>query len=154
MSEFDKTLCAYMTLSGRSESKELETMHYLCNMSTPYTLEGRSVLGRVLRVIDGDSMHVSMPIDGHIWSFPCCIQNIDCPEIRTRNLNEKELGFKAKDHVLNLVQDNIICLKLGEFDKFGRLLVDIHTSSGVNVAESLIENGLGREYHGGKREPW
>jgi len=154
MSSFDEVLGAYTTLSGRSETRELEAIHVLCDIAKPYTLEGRSVLGRVSRVIDGDSMHVSMPIDGHIWTFPCCLAGIDCPEIRTRNSREKELGYKAKKHVEDLVGNSIICLKLGEFDKYGRLLTTIYTSESINVATSLIENNLGREYHGGKREPW
>ena len=154
MSEFKDTLGAYTKLSGRSESEELEAVHTLCNVAKPYTLEGRSVLGRVQRVIDGDSMHISMQIDGHVWTFPCRLKNIDCPEIRTRNLKEKELGFLAKKHAEDLVKSDIISIKLGEFDKFGRLLATLHTSQGVNVAESLIEHNLARKYSGGKRELW
>lgn len=154
MSFFDKTLGAYTTLSGRSLDDELKSVHSLCDVAVPFSLEGRSVLGRVCRVIDGDSMHVSMPIDGHIWTFPIRIENIDCPEVRTKNTTEKELGYKAKDHVSELVGSDIICIKLGEFDKFGRLLGTVYTSEGVNIAESLIENGLARRYDGGKRLPW
>lgn len=151
---FKKTFRACMALSGRSEEEELEVVHKLCDLSKPYTLEGRSVLGRVSRVIDGDSLHVSMPIDGHVWTFPCVIRNIDCPEIRTKNIEEKALGFKAKKHVEEILSKKIISLDLGEFDSFGRLLVSIHTSDGVNVADSLVENGFARVYNGGKKEPW
>ena len=108
MSSFDKVLGAYTTLSGRSKPRELRAIHALCDIAKPYTLEGRSVLGRVSRVIDGDSMHVSMPIDGHVWTFPCCLSGIDCPEIRTKNLREKDLGFRAKGHVEDLIGSNII----------------------------------------------
>ena len=65
---FKKTFRACMALSGRSEEEELEVVHKLCDLSKPYSLEGRSVLGRVSRVIDGDSLYVSMPIDGHVWT--------------------------------------------------------------------------------------
>ena len=151
---FKKTFRAHMTLSGRSEEEELEVVHKLCDLAKPYTLEGRSVLGRVTRVVDGDSLYVSMPIDGHVWTFPCRIQNIDCPEIRTKNIEEKALGLKAKAHVEEILSKKIVSLELGNFDSFGRLLVSVYTSDSISVADSLIENGFAREYHGGKREPW
>lgn len=151
---FEDTLKSYTILSGRSVSQEIQVIHQLCDTATPYTLEGRSVLGRVSRVIDGDSMHISMSIDGHVSTFPCRIANLDCPEIRTRNLKEKELGLLAKKHVEELIRNDVICIKIGEFDKFGRLLTTIYTPDGTNIAESLIEHGLGREYNGGKRSEW
>ena len=81
---FKKTFLAYMALSGRSEEEELEVVHKLCDLSKPYTLEGRSVLGRVSRVIDGDSLYVSMPIDGHVWTFPCVCLLYTSPSPRDR----------------------------------------------------------------------
>ena len=111
-------------------------------------------MGRVSRVIDGDSMRVSIPVNGHIWTFPVQLTEIDCPEVRTKNLNEKILGLKAKKHVEDLVIGHVVSLKLGEFDSFGRLLGIVVTHDGVDVAEDLIKNGLAREFKGGKRQPW
>jgi len=154
MSLFDKTLEAYSTISGREPEDELKFIHEICDISRPYSLEGMAVLGRVSRVIDGDSMRVSMPVNGHIWTFPIQLVEIDCPEVRTKNLDEKALGLKAKKHVEDLVIGHVVSLKLGEFDSFGRLLGIVVTHNGINVADDLIKNGLARKYTGGKREPW
>ncbi|CAN0484072.1 unnamed protein product [Ectocarpus sp. 8 AP-2014] len=52
-----------------------------------------------------------------------------------------------------LVLGKIVALKLGKFDKFGRLLGSIETSDGVNVGDDLISKGLAVKY-GGKRHAW
>lgn len=154
MSHFDKTLEAYCTISGRDSDDELKFIHEVCDISRPYSLEGMSVLGRVSRVIDGDTMRVSIPVNGHIWTFPVQLTGIDCPEIRTKNLEEKAMGFKAKEHVESLVIGHVISLKLGEFDSFGRLMGTIVTHTGINVADDLIAKGLAKKYDGGKKKPW
>lgn len=154
MNSYEKTLDAHMTISGKAEDVLLQGIHDLCGVSTEYTLEGRSVLGKVVRVIDGDSVKVSIPVDGHVWTFPVRIEGIDCPEIRTRNAEEKVLGFQAKGRVEDLVLGKIVSLKLGEFDKFGRLLGSVTTSDGVNLSEDLISLGLAVPYKGGKRPVW
>ena len=113
MNPYDKTLDAHMTISGNTSDELLQRIHDLCDISTDYSLEGRSVLGKVTRVIDGDSMKVSIPVDGHVWTFPIRVSGIDCPEIRTKNLREKELGFEAKSRVEELVLGKIVSLQLG-----------------------------------------
>lgn len=154
MNPYDKTLDAHMTISGNTSDELLQRIHDLCDISTDYSLEGRSVLGKVTRVIDGDSMKVSIPVDGHVWTFPIRVYGIDCPEIRTKNLREKELGFEAKSRVEELVLGKIVSLQLGEFDKFGRLLGSIVTSDGTNVADDLISKELAVAFEGGKRHTW
>lgn len=153
MNFYDKTLDAYKTIYGKTDDQLLQCIHDLCDISTEYTLEGRSVLGKVVRVIDGDSAKVSFPVDGHVWTFPVRIADIDCPEVRTRNDKEKALGFKAKARVEELVLGKIVSLKLREFDKFGRLLGSIVTSDGVNVGEDLISRELAVKFEG-KRHAW
>ena len=154
MSHFDKTLEAYSIISGRSLEDEIMFIQEVCDISRPYSLEGMSVLGRVSRVVDGDTMRVSFPVNGHIWTFPVQLEGIDCPEIRTRDQKEKTLGMKAKEHVEDLVIGNVVSLKLGEFDGFGRLMGKVITSNGLNVADDLIAKGLAKKYDGGKKEKW
>jgi len=151
---FENVLRASTSLSGRSDEAEIESVSKLCSVSEAYTLEGRSVLGKVIKVLDGDSLRVAIPTGGQAWTFPVRIENIDCPEVRTRNESEKVLGFITKKHVESLVLDKIVALKLGEFDKFGRLLAKVYTREGVNVAEDLIERELAVKYNGGERKCW
>ena len=154
MNLYEKTLDAHATITGKTSDQLINSIHDLCDISTEYTLEGRSVLGKVVRVIDGDSMKVSIPVDGHVWTFPVILSGIDCPEIRTRNEKEKDLGIQAKNRVEELVIGKIVALKLGEFDSFGRLFGSVTTSDGVDVSDDLISSGLAVRYEGGKRPSW
>lgn len=52
----------------------------------------------VVRVIDGDTVVVNIDLGFDTWLFDqhIRIQRIDTPEVRTRNLEEKEKGLAAK----------------------------------------------------------
>lgn len=52
----------------------------------------------VVRVIDGDTVVVNIDLGFDTWLFDqhIRIQHIDTPEVRTRNLEEKEKGLAAK----------------------------------------------------------
>lgn len=151
---FETVIRASSTLSGRSDEAELERVEKQCDISEHFTFEGRSMLGKVMEVVDGDSLKVAIPIGGQAWIFPVRLENIDCPEVRTRHDTEKVLGLKTKERVESLVLNKIVALKLGDFDKFGRLLAQVYTREGVNVAEDLIKNGMAVEYRGGERKCW
>lgn len=52
----------------------------------------------VVRVIDGDTVVVNIDLGFDMWLFDqhIRIQHIDTPEVRTRDLEEKEKGLEAK----------------------------------------------------------
>ncbi len=155
MNHYEKTLEAHATISGKTGDEFLQTVHDLCDIATAFTLEGRSAMGKVVRVVDGDSMRVSIPVDGHVWTFPVVLEGVDCPEIRTKNRREKDLGLDAKRRVEEMVLGKVVGVKLGEFDKFGRLLASLTTREGINVSEELVSLGLAVPYDGrGKRPAW
>jgi len=154
MNSYEKTINAHTTLTGEDEESLSKRVHEMCDASTEYTLKGRSVLGKVVRVIDGDSCKVSLVIDDKASIFSIRLSGIDCPETRTRNLIEKRMGYDAKSRVETLTLGKIVVLKLGKFDKFGRLLGEITNSDGVNVGDDLMSLGLAVPYDGGKRPVW
>lgn len=154
MGSFAETVAAYSTVFGKSKDEVLGDIHTQYQVSKEYSLAGRSVLGKVIRVVDGDSLKVAIPLDGKTRTFPVRIANIDCPEIRTRNAEDKALGFQAKARVEELTLDKLVSVDLGEFDKFGRLLGKIYTADDVNVGDDLISMGLAVDYTGGKRPSW
>lgn len=110
---------------------------------------------KVLDVYDGDTVTIAkrMGENGPIYKFKCRLIGIDTPELRTRNAKEKALGIKARDFLKDLVLDKVVLAKFSCFDKYGRLLVWLYVEN-EDVASKLIEAGLAREYHGGKRLPW
>ena len=56
------------------------------------------------RVVDGDTIDVTLDLgfSVHLKKQRCRLAGIDTPESRTRNLEEKALGLKAKERLKEL----------------------------------------------------
>ena len=74
----------------------------------------------LVRVIDGDTIDVDIDLGFNIILAKRRIRlmGIDTPESRTRNLEEKTLGLKAKDRLKELCGEKLQLLSQGT-DKYG-----------------------------------
>ena len=116
---------------------------------------------KVQRVVDGDTIDVSVDLGFDIWhNARVRMMGIDTPESRTRNLEEKALGLASKARLKELLKGKKIrleCSKEGK-GKFGRILADVVTidkeGNEININNRLIEEGHARPYFGGKKVPW
>lgn len=118
-----------------------------------------SYLAYVTEVTDGDGLHVYVPVwPGIIVKANIRIAGIDTPEIRTAKCpEEKELGLKAKARLIELLPKNspILLYLVKAKDKHGRVLANVYTQDGADVAKKLIDEGFARVYSGkGKRQGW
>ena len=74
--------------------------------------------------------------------------------------NRDEIKAKAKEskaYLKSLICNNeeqLVYLKCGEFDKYGRLLGTIYVNQNdeKSVNEIMIQNGYAYEYHGGTKK--
>ena len=78
------------------------------------------------------------------------LRGIDCPEIRTKDADEKVCGQKAKKIMLDQVMNKVVDVSNIDYDKYGRILADVFVD-GVNVTEALITQNLAVVYNGGKK---
>lgn len=104
------------------------------------------------RVHDGDSIRAT--IDGK--SEPVRLLGIDTPEIhdKARCELEQQLAVAARDRLRELIEgaaDRQLC-PAGR-DKYRRVLATI-LLDGQDVSQTLIAEGHGRPYEGGKRGGW
>jgi len=57
--------------------------------------------------------------------------------------------------VKGLILGEVVFLEHVKHGKYaGRVVADVKLNSGDNLAAKIINQGLGREYHGGAREGW
>ena len=124
--------------------------------NTPWlSFENQFVHCKVIQVYDGDSITVILPFESlsSYYKVKCRLYGIYTPEIRTRDLEEKTLGFSARDYLREQVLDKIVWIKCGKWDKYGRLLITIYQELGseISLNEQLVELGYAEEYFGGKR---
>ena len=122
-----------------------------------FTLEGETIKGKCVSVYDGDTIKCVFPIpntnDNRVYKWNCRLGRVDTPELRTKNQKEKEFGKKVRDNLREQILNKIVELKCGEFDKYGRLLVEV-IYDGKNINDWLIENGFAKKYDGGKKSEW
>ena len=114
------------------------------------------------RVIDGDTVDAMIDVGFDIWiKKRIRYMGIDTWESRTRDLDEKKKGLAAKarnkDLLLNVSEKpGYFRLKSHGVGKYGRVLGElfIQDAEGVqyNINETLVNEGHGYVYDGGKKK--
>jgi|TARA_R110002012_G_scaffold304257_1_gene507649 micrococcal nuclease len=102
----------------------------------------------LLRVVDGDTVDALIDLGFSVWAKKRIrLYKIDAPETRTRDLEEKEQGFKTKERLTELLSanDGKFTLISHGVGKYGRCLGTIIINN-VDINELLITEGLAKEY--------
>jgi endonuclease YncB( thermonuclease family) len=129
--------------------------------TTHLSLDGIKTYGRIVDVIDGDSLNVIIPVFDNYYKFNVRLNGIDTNELKSKNEENKKLGHIARlrlgqlilneeiediELVKKNINDNVVlvwleCLK---FDKYGRLLANVYTINDRNtLAEPKLVFGKG-----------
>jgi len=102
--------------------------------------------GNIVRVIDGDTFEVLIELGFNVTQkFHVRLDGIDTPEKNTPE------GVKAKEYVRNLIENKKVTLTDEGHDKYGRARAKIILEDGKDLTQFLIENHIGKEYHGEKK---
>lgn len=104
---------------------------------------------KVTRVVDGDTVDVDIDLGFLIYYHSRIrLADIDAPETRTRDLEEKARGIIAKGRLKALVFRKRIVLRTLKHGrgKFGRILGTLLLEAGTNVNQLLLSEGLVRPY--------
>lgn len=125
-------------------------------INTPvFTLNNYLTDAKVVKVYDGDTIHLVFEYFGNFYRWNCRIAHVDTPELRTKNAEEKKLGYIVKQKVEELLLNKIVKVQCFEFDKYGRLLIEvILPETKEKLHEWLIRNGYAKSYEGGTKEGW
>ncbi len=110
---------------------------------TEWSLQGvRVERVHIVRVVDGDTFCLALPVCCTQRVFRCRLRGVDTPEIRTRDMEEKERGRRAVAFVEELVSRNVFDVECHGFDKYGRVLCDLFLhGTRHSLAEMLLEEG-------------
>ena len=120
-----------------------------------FSLDGYETKAKVVKVYDGDTVHVIFQMFDKFYKWNCRILHVDTPELRTKDLEEKKRGYECRDKLSALILDKIVLLNCSTFDKYGRLLVEITVpETGLKIHEYLISEGLANKYEGKTKEKW
>ena len=103
---------------------------------------------KLIKIIDGDTIDAEIDL-GFKISIRKRIRflGINAPETRTRDLDEKQAGLKAKSRLETLfdASEGVFTLKSHGVGKFGRVLGEIFIEN-TNINELLLNEGLASKY--------
>jgi len=128
-----------------------------------FSFKDQIFYGYPSNVYDGDTFSFIFIYNDDILKYRCRCNGYDSPEMKPSLNNpnrdyEKELAHKAKDRFIELLEKHptkIIRVKCSEFDKYGRILVDIwNMVDEKSINDIMIEEGHGKVYDGGKKDKW
>lgn len=102
------------------------------------------------RVVDGDTIDflIDLGFDMHIRER-VRLKGIDTPEIRTKDLHEKEEGMRAKDYVESLFVKHGPSVEIHteyHLGKYGRTIGRVFFPNGDDLSEKLLEGGYAEKY--------
>jgi len=109
--------------------------------------------GKVIKVYDGDTITIAskLPFDqSPYYRFSVRLKGIDCPEIKTKNTEEKQCAILIRDLLKDLLMDKIVTLKEVELEKYGRILAVVYLDE-VNLSDLLCEKHMAVKYDGGTK---
>lgn len=106
--------------------------------------------GKVIKVYDGDTITIATTLPykkSPIYRFSVRVAGIDCPEMRTSNVNEKKCAVLAKQFTVDMVDGKIITLKNVKTEKYGRVLADVYCDD-ISLGDALLNARLAVKYDG------
>jgi endonuclease YncB( thermonuclease family) len=116
--------------------------------------------GKVIKVYDGDTICIAtkFPYNNElkesniIYRFHIRLLNIDTPEIKSKNENEKKIAKLAKDFLSSIIMDKMVYLKNTSVDKYGRILANVYTENNEDISNILLEKKFAVIYNGGTKK--
>ena len=106
---------------------------------------------RIAKIVDGDTLDVDIDLGFGIWKTNERIRlwQIDTPECRTKDKEEKKYGLIAKNFVEeHLPVGKIFELQTLEKDKFGRYLGAVFVRNRLSINDMLLKANLAVKYVG------
>jgi len=149
-----------------------------------FSLAGLTLTAKVVNVYDGDTIYcvVKCPNMGNeMTKINCRLLHIDSPEICPKNISDNnikmkeiESAIKSRNYLIERVTDQkttanmtkkdikelcsksrkLVTIKCFEFDKYGRLLIEIYDNSCDNksINMEMIEGKYAVAYDGGTKK--
>jgi endonuclease YncB( thermonuclease family) len=114
---------------------------------------------KVIKVYDGDTYWIAAWHCGRLLRFRIRLYGVDCAEMKSKDLEQKQQAINAKQYVSDLILGQIVDIDVLENrmingkvikEKWGRLLCTIKTH-GVDIAQLLIDQKYAKPYFGGTK---
>ena len=128
-------------------SKRLESITW--HNSKPFV--PHFVEGKIIKCYDGDTVTIATVINDEVFRFNVRMLGYDCAEIRSKNLQEKQVARWAKEYITDMIYNKMVkVIKNEGYDKYGRLLLELEFNN-FSINEVMKEK-WGVTYYGGHKD--
>ena len=110
--------------------------------------------GRVIKCYDGDTITIASYLpykNSELYKFSVRINGIDCPEIKSKCVTEKECAQIAKKCVEDKILHKMVRLENVSLEKYGRILADVCIDK-ISIGPWLVNQHLAVRYDGGTKK--
>lgn len=120
-----------------------------------FTLANREYTATCVKVYDGDTAHFTFePFAGAgVFRFICRMTGYNSAEIKGGSEEEHRAAVKARDALAGRILNKEVRLVAGNFDKYGRPLVNVFLDN-ENINEWMLRSGNGKPYAGCGQKNW
>lgn len=119
-----------------------------------FTFNNYNTFIKIIKVIDGDTVKGIFKFNNSFYKYNFRINGIDTPETRSKNDNIKKKGLIAKDYLYNLIINKTLFANFLNFDKYGRILVNLYLNDKESISDHLIKGGYAYKYNGKTKALW
>ena len=124
------------------------------NQIKKFSFENYETIIKIIKVIDGDTITAIFKFKDEFYKSNFRLNNIDTAEIHSKDSNIKQLALDAKQYLYNLIINKNLKATFLNYDKYGRILIDIYLDNGETVSNNMINGGYAKKYNGGTKELW
>jgi endonuclease YncB( thermonuclease family) len=168
-----------LTNTNNSNQKIMDDLKNIKSSDIPeFSLNGIKTSGKIVEIYDGDTCKIVLLNNNVLQKFNCRINGIDTPEMKpplskpNREIEIKN-AYKCRNRLIQLCTNNtididsdvkkvsldtntkIVYVECLEFDKYGRLLVNIYekdTPKSLSYNDILVNEGFAKKYNGGTKD--
>lgn len=104
---------------------------------------------KVLKVYDGDTITVALPLDNGIFKIRCRCARYNSAEMKSGDQGEIDKAVESRDFLSQIILDKIIIVEFGKYDKWGRPLIEMFSPGrDINYNDLMLKRGYGMPYKG------
>jgi endonuclease YncB( thermonuclease family) len=155
------------------EQKEKTLLHVSYSTLADFSFKGKEMYSKVLDVYDGNTLSLTIKVDGTYHKIQCRLCGIDKPDIHSPNDMEQNAALHARNHLIYLltgqrirletsqkeiqnicrVVNSIVFVRCQDFDKYKKLLVEVEKND-INISGKMIIDGYAGIYNGTRTCSW
>ena len=109
----------------------------------PYTLNQEILQGKVIRVLDGDTIEVkTLPAKIVVYEVPIRVRliNIDAPE------KKQPFGRWSANQLKALLAGQSVTVSYTQTDRYGRIIGRVFTTNGTDASRFMVQSGAAWVY--------